>query len=115
MRDLNKRIRGLLEESGNTQKSMSIATGIAPATINAWFVRDASISAEFIPKVAAYLGVTTDYLLTGSTTVDSDTSVGKRKLCQLYDTLQPMFRTQLISFGEGLAAAQSSIEGNTDK
>ena len=59
--NLNK----ILRERGITKKALSDATGIAQSCISEWTNGRSPTLSESIIKLAQYLGVTLDYLVTG--------------------------------------------------
>lgn len=60
-----ERIFYLLASDGREQKDLANAIGVTPQTVSAWKARGTSPGAEHISSIAEYLGVSTDYLLTG--------------------------------------------------
>lgn len=62
---ISQRIFLILKEKGKKQKELSQYTGISEQTISDWKKKGSIPSAEKISGIADFLGVTTDYLLTG--------------------------------------------------
>lgn len=63
---ISERIFGLLKEQSKTQTALAAAIGIRVATVSAWKAQNTNPSADLIAPIAAYLGVSCDYLCTGA-------------------------------------------------
>lgn len=63
--DINHRIFQELKQRGLKSKELSLKTGIAVSTISEW-KKGVSLKPDMIIRVAEFLHVSTDYLLTGS-------------------------------------------------
>lgn len=62
---INERFFKLLDEKKVSQKDFCESTGIPKQTVSGWKNRKTDPSASLIPTIAAYFGVTSDFLLTG--------------------------------------------------
>ena len=60
--NIGEKLEFLLKKQNKTQAQLAKYLGVDVSTISAWKKRN-SISKKYIPKVAEYLGVSTDYLL----------------------------------------------------
>ncbi|MDE7191922.1 MAG: helix-turn-helix domain-containing protein [Clostridia bacterium] len=62
---ISNRIFALLKEQHKTQTDVANAIGVRQATVSAWKAQNTNPSADLIAPIAAYLGVSCDYLCTG--------------------------------------------------
>ena len=62
---INERFFKLLDEKKVSQKDFCEATGIPKQTVSGWKNRKTDPPASLIPTIAAYFGITSDFLLTG--------------------------------------------------
>lgn len=62
---ISNRIFALLKEQHKTQTDIAAAIGVRQATVSAWKAQSTNPSADLIAPIAAYLGVSCDYLCTG--------------------------------------------------
>ena len=62
---INERFFKLLDEKKVSQKDFCEATGIPKQTVSCWKNRKTDPPASLIPTIAAYFGITSDFLLTG--------------------------------------------------
>lgn len=62
---ISNRIFALLKEQHKTQTDIAAAIGVRQATVSAWKAQNTNPSADLIAPIAAYLGVSCDYLCTG--------------------------------------------------
>ncbi|MDR2204349.1 MAG: helix-turn-helix domain-containing protein [Nitrososphaerota archaeon] len=67
-----ERILGLIERNGITAAHLLRETKLHSTTISQWRKGVYKPSADAILKIAAYFGVSTDFLLTGKEFVDAD-------------------------------------------
>lgn len=63
---INERFFNLLDQSSYTQKSFAEASGISEKRISAWRSRKSDLPASYISTIADLLGVSIDYLVTGT-------------------------------------------------
>lgn len=61
-----ERVVSLLAEQNMMQKTLAKDCGIPPSTINAWIKRNSDFPCNYVMPIAAALGVSPVYLLTGS-------------------------------------------------
>lgn len=62
---ISNRIFDLLAAQHKTQTALANAIGTRVATVSAWKAQNTNPSADLIAPIAAYLGVSCDYLCTG--------------------------------------------------
>ena len=60
--NVTDKIKELIKLKDVKKKDLAEFLGVTPQRLNNWFLRK-NIPTEFLPKVAEYLGVSTDYLL----------------------------------------------------
>lgn len=63
--DAVDRLFALLQEKHIEQKAFAAEIGVAPARISEWKSRDSKSYVKYISEIAAALGTTTEYILTG--------------------------------------------------
>lgn len=81
-----ERIFGLLAESGRGQRDLAVYIGAPMSTVGSWKKNGSNPGAEYIPRIAEFLNVSTDYLLTGENKeyrLDSES----QELLDLWDSL----------------------------
>ncbi len=69
---IGQRIRTRRQEIDLTQDDIAKALGVTPQHISAIELDQRAPSLEFLVRLAEYLGITTDFLLTGKETVVCD-------------------------------------------
>jgi len=62
---INERLFSLLGESGKTQKALADSIGVNERNIGTWKARGSDPPAKLIYQIAAFLGVSVEWLLTG--------------------------------------------------
>ena len=62
---ISNRIFALLKEQHKTQTDIAAAIGVRQATVSAWKAQNTNPSADLLAGIAAFLGVSIDYLCTG--------------------------------------------------
>ena len=62
---ISKRIFDVLKKSGKKQADLAKYAGVRSNTVSDWKNKNINPSADLIPKIAEFLGVSCDYLLTG--------------------------------------------------
>lgn len=62
---ISERIFGLLAEGQREQKELATYIGAATSTVASWKKNGSTPGAEYIPRIAEFLNVSTDFLLTG--------------------------------------------------
>lgn len=66
---ISERIFDLLEKTGKKQSDLAKAVGVRANTVSDWKTKGANPSAEHISRIADFLGVSCEYLLTGENKV----------------------------------------------
>ncbi len=62
---ISQRIFDLMSTQHKTQTALATAIGVRQATVSSWKAKNCDPSADLIAPIAAYLGVSCDYLCTG--------------------------------------------------
>jgi transcriptional regulator with XRE-family HTH domain len=62
---ISERIFDVLKRSGKKQADLAKHVGVRSNTVSDWKNKGINPSADLIPKIAEFLGVSCDYLLTG--------------------------------------------------
>ena len=68
---ISQRLFGKLNEMSITQTELAKGTGISPKTISAWQVKGTNPSADKIASICDFIGVDTDWLLTGKNRINT--------------------------------------------
>lgn len=63
--DIVDRLFALVDEKYREQKDFAAEIGVAPARVSEWRNRKRQSYVRYMPQIAAALGTTTEYLLTG--------------------------------------------------
>lgn len=66
MTDISQRIFTILKSKHLSQRDLASYAGLSPAAISSWKARNTSPSADKLVKISEFLGVSLEYLLTGS-------------------------------------------------
>lgn len=80
---INERFFKLLDEKKVSQKDFCEATGIPKQTVSGWKNRKTDPPASLIPTIAAYFGITSDFLLTGKECNQADLELNDTSTQQL--------------------------------
>lgn len=62
---IGERVLKILEQKGLKQSDLALYLGTKPSTVNGWKNENRNPSCEYILPICEFLGITTDYLLTG--------------------------------------------------
>lgn len=63
--DIVDRLFALVDKKYREQKDFAVKIGVAPARVSEWRNRKRQSYVRYMPQIAAALGTTTEYLLTG--------------------------------------------------
>ena len=96
----------LLQERGISTYRLTKDTGISNGLINGWTKGTGTPSGDNLVKLADYLGVSTDYLLTGKEPTAPALSDAEQNLLQLFRQLPPVEQGRIIGRMEAMAEAQ---------
>lgn len=110
MSDISSRIDSLLSENNLKRIDLVRGTGIGESTIRAW-VKGVTPSAEAACKVAKYLGVTVEWLVTGEEKNDCqkiDISEEERALIDIFRHLDERDKNAVITLAKSLESQYSS-------
>lgn len=116
MSEISSRIDNALSEKQITRAELSRQTGIPVTTIKSW-ISGAIPNAEAAYKVAQYLGVTVEWLVTGIET--NQTEIKKyteqeRELIDIFRNLDERDKNAVITLAQSLESQYSSSkESNT--
>lgn len=78
------RIDNLLKERGESRVSLAEALEIKPQNISAWYTRGTIPAGDICLKIAEYLGVSVEWLLTGK---ESGLTSEERKILSIWNSL----------------------------
>lgn len=102
-----KLVRELLAEKKLTQTGIARSIGIEVRTFQDWVYSKKLPDTESAKKIADFLGVSLDYLLTGKT--EDNFTPDKIKLNKLYDSLQEPLKEIALQQIEALSAIKSPL------
>lgn len=113
------RVIELLEKEHRTQKELSEALGLHASSVNNWIVRHTDPAARYIIPICEFLGVSCEYLLTGTEASEVGPEGGSfdredlellRLIQQLPHDAKIEFRGEIKGYLKGLAASGSLEE-----
>jgi transcriptional regulator with XRE-family HTH domain len=96
-RDFGSRLRDLRKQSGLTQKEFGAKFGLAESTISGYESGSRTPDLEYIRKFAEFFGVTTDYLISGDESPDSNPGASIAQPDVELEELLAEFKRQLES------------------
>ena len=102
-----ERILSLMKEKGYDQKTFAEQLGIRAQIITDWKKGTTTSYTRYIQRIAELLGVSADYLLTG--TVADSATVGDPDLAAAlaqFEKLTPEQRAKVIGYMEGLISSR---------
>jgi len=102
--DIVDRIYYLLHEKRLSAKSLADYAGISTGNVSDWKARKSKPGINALPKIAEYLEVSLDYLLTGEEPMPKELDAEQRELIKLYDALSEVQRAEMRGYLKGLAA-----------
>jgi transcriptional regulator with XRE-family HTH domain len=109
-----KRIDELLKKQGITRVQLAPKVGISPATISAWYTRGTVPAADVAIKIAAYLDVSVEWLITGHD--PEGLTEDDRKILDMYHLLDERDREDVLGIIEGkLERSTLRQEAGTEK
>jgi len=115
MSEISSRIDNALSEKQITRAELSRQTGIPVTTIKSW-ISGAIPNAEAAYKVAQYLGVTVEWLVTGikSEGIIKEYTEQERELIDIFRNLDERDKNAVITLAQSLESQYSnSKESNT--
>lgn len=93
---IGERVLNILEQKGLKQSDLALHLGTKPSTVNGWKNENRNPSCEYIIPICEFLGITTDYLLTGkepnTISLPSPSSEQNTALTSDENTLIELFR-----------------------
>lgn len=91
----------MLHQQKKTERELINYLGLANGSATKWKVRGGKSYFKHIKKIAAFLGVSTDYLITGSDDVDKDNLTGQEvHLLKMFRKLDGDDRNCLVNVAE---------------
>lgn len=133
---ISERIFDLIAAQHKTQTALAGAIGVRVATVSSWKAKNCDPSADLIAPIAAYLGVSCDYLCTGEeytpaardvkqgifgngnnnnavTIHDGAAAVGvsefERELLRIYGSLDAKRKNALLTFAYNLESEGGNV------
>lgn len=85
--DTSSRIFSLLDKMGMEQKKFASLIGTTDKTVSAWRTGRSKSYTKYIPQIAAVLGTTTEYLLTGKEATTAHEKEGSNAIVAALETL----------------------------
>ena len=102
--DIVDRIFELVEKQFKEQRDFAAAIGVGQSTVSEWRNRKSTSYSKRLPQIAALLGTSAEYLLTGQ---ESAPAAGDPEVAQalaVFGDLTPEERAKVFGFMEGLKA-----------
>lgn len=106
--DIVDRIFELVDEQYPEQRNFASRIGVVPSVVSAWRSRKSASYNKRLPEIAAALGTTPEYLLTGQespTPPAADPAMAE--LVSAFERLTPEQRAKVIGYMEGLISQKS--------
>lgn len=92
------RLFALVGERFKEQKDFADAIGVSPSKVSEWKKRKAKSYTKYLPQIAAVLGTTTEYILTGKENSPTTEAVGlSQEFVRIFDELSPQNKTEIIA------------------
>lgn len=101
------RITKICEEKGIVRKSVSEALGLPDNCFSNWSARGTVPAGDICLKIADYLGVSVEWLISGK---ESGLSKSERQLLSMFTSLSPTHQEELLEIGEQWAAKDKALE-----
>lgn len=93
------RLFALVGEKFKEQKDFADAIGVSPSKVSEWKKRKAKSYTKYLPQIAAVLGTTTEYILTGKEE-KSPAPEGAglvQEFARIFDQLSPQAQNEIIA------------------
>lgn len=99
---ISERMFSLMDEKNKRPYQLCAILGVGTAQTSSWKNRGSDPPAKYIPQIAAFLGVSIEYLLTGKDTCNGGLSEMEQEVLQIFRQLpkdaQYDFRGQLKGY-----------------
>ena len=102
----HERLRSVLDERGLTQRKAAADLGIPASTFGGYAQGSTEPEYEMLKKMAAYLGVSTDYLLGYEPEKASGTGYDEAELLRIYRSLNAEERRVYLRQGRAFLAVK---------
>ena len=103
------RVETLLKEKRITQKEMADTLSLRRPTLSDWKKNGAVPAGDICLKIADYLGVSVEWLISGK---EAGLSKSERQLLSMFASLSSTHREELLEIGEQWAAKDKALEKN---
>lgn len=112
MSDVTSRIDGLLLKTNQRRADLSRGSGVGESTIRAW-INGSKPSADALFKIAKFLNVSVEYLLTGEgeskePDQQQQLSFQEQKLLEVFRILNDNDKNAVLTLANGLSSQYSS-------
>ncbi len=104
-----ERIDNLLKQKEKNRVVLAESIGIKPQNISAWSVRGTIPAGDICLKIAQYLDVSVEWLITGKETGYTNE---ERKFLSLFGRLEPSQQKTILAVIEQMAAENAALEKN---
>lgn len=92
------RLFALVGERFKEQKDFADAIGVSPSKVSEWKKRKAKSYTKYLPQIAAVLGTTTEYILTGEENSPATEVAGlTQEFARIFDQLSPQAQNEIIA------------------
>lgn len=107
---ISQRIFDLMSTQHKTQTALATAIGVRQATVASWKAKNCDPSANLIAPIAAYLGVSCDYLCTGEEyTPAAPITEFERELLRVYGSLDARRKNALLAYAYQLESEGGNV------
>lgn len=111
MSDITNRIDTILMQTNQRRADLSRGCGVGESTIRAW-INGSKPSADALLKVANYLNVTVEYLMTGkgeaTTNSPEHLNFQEQKLLEVFRSLSDNDKNAVLTLANGLLSQYSN-------
>ncbi|WP_147612305.1 helix-turn-helix transcriptional regulator [Treponema pectinovorum] len=94
----SERVLEELEYKGSNQKELADFLKVRPSTVNAWIIRNSMPAVDVAYKVAKYLNVSLEYLLTGNNEYQKKNDPFLIELSKIKETDKPQVLSLVKNF-----------------
>lgn len=96
--DAAERLFALVGKKFPEQKDFAAAIGVSAKTVSTWRTGRNKSYVKYLPQIAAALGTTTEYILTGAEKSPAPEGAGlTQEFARIFDQLSPQAQNEIIA------------------